>query len=371
MSDTVAAGHPGSLPGNTRQGLANQLKELAAGARAGMADPLRSTIVGVDAQPRLELFHAASSLCSQKVRTVLAEKRLAYRSNDMIILSSMDQDHVVPAEHYFSPYVRLRLHAGREIGSPFVDGYSGRTSVETEGFDPCTVPLLVDYEASRVIADSLRICRYLDSLPSTASRLVPDDEHAQAAVMHQVGIVDRIPNGALLYGFHPDADRRPDALKHVMETVYDAKILALEAMIEINADDPELVTAYRAKIAKERGGKAVCHDAGFQRSSRQHVAELLRLLDGTLAAGVSPWVAGTAFSLGDVFWGVNLTRLAYLGLSSLWDDLPDVQRYFDALVARPSVSEEVVAATIDSLPHSTYMEASMGRVRESPVRAEA
>ena len=372
MSDNVAAGHPGHAWLDEASSMnARQLMELAAGARAAMADPLRSTIVGADAHPRLELFHAASSLCSQKVRTVLAEKGLSYRSNDMIILSSMNQDRVVPAEHYFSPYVRLRLHAGREIGSPFVEQYSGCTSVETEGFDPCVVPLLVDYEAGRVIADSLRICCYLDSLPSTAPRLVPEDERARSAVMRQAGIVDRIPNGALLYGFHPDADRRPEALRRVMETVYDAKILALEAMIEIHAHEAELVTAYRAKIAKERGGKAVCHDASFQRGMRQHVAELLRVLDGTLAAEASPWVAGTAFSLGDVFWGVNLTRLTYLGLSSLWDDLPSVRRYFDALVARPSLSEEVVAATIDSLPHSSYMEALTERLGASPAPAES
>ena len=334
----------------------SQLMEQAALARAAMADAARSTVVGNNANPRFELFNAASSLCSQKVRTVLAEKRLAWRSNDMLILSAMHAGRVVPAEHYFAPYVRLRLFAGREIGGALVDGYSGRTSVETEGFDPCAVPLLIDYETGRVIADSLRICRYLDDISPTPARLVPEDEAARAAVLRQAAIVDRIPNGALLYGFHPDADRRPEALKTVMQTVYDSKILALEAMIAANAGDAALVAAYRAKIAKEQGGKAVCHDAGFQRATRTHVAGLLRDLEATLADG-SPWIVGGSFTLADVLWGVNLTRLAYLGLASLWDDLPAVGRYVQALAQRPSLCAEVVRATLGSLPPSPYMAA--------------
>lgn len=334
----------------------NDLTKLAAGARAAIADRARITIVGDDANPRFELFHAASSLCSQKVRTVLLEKQLAYRSNDMMILSSMGTNGLVPAEHYHPPYVRLRLIAGAEIGGEFVTGYSGRTSVETEGFDPCTVPLLVDYEAGRVIADSQRICCYLDAVARGPIQLLPDDAKARAEVLHQVNIVDRIPNGALLYGFHPDSDLRPDALKAVMGTVYDYKVMALEAMIAANAGDGELIAAYRAKIAKERGGKSVCRDAAFQRDARAHVAGLLKDLDGALGPGSFPYLHGTSFSLGDVLWGVNLVRLAYLGLASMWEELPNVSRYFDSLVKRPSLHKEAIQATLGSLPYSSYMD---------------
>ncbi|MFS8979158.1 glutathione S-transferase [Cupriavidus necator] len=332
-----------------------QLMNMAAGARAAIADPARMTLVGSDANPRFELFHAASSLCSQKVRTVLFEKQLPYRSNDMMILSSMGPDGVVPAEHYHPPYVRLRLIAGQEVGRELVRGYSGRTSVETEGFDPCAVPLLVDYEAGRVIADSRRICCHLDAVSRAPVQLVPEDADSRAQVMHQVSIVDRIPNGTLLYGFHPDADLRPEALKTVMQTVYDHKITALEAMIDANADDAELVAAYRAKIAKEQGGKSVCHDAAFQRAARHYVSGLLTDLDHALGSS-SPYLGGKLFSLGDVLWGVNLVRLAYLGLASMWDDLPNVVQYVDALVKRPSLCKEAVQATIDSLPPSRYID---------------
>jgi glutathione S-transferase len=333
------------------------LKKMAAAARAAILDPSRITLVGEQADPRFELFHAASSLCSQKVRTVLFEKRLSYRSNDMLILGSMGRDGVIPAEHYSPAYVRLRLIAARESGREYVSGYSGRTSVETEGFDPCVVPLLVDHETGRVVADSRQICGYLDAVSRQPIQLVPDDPDARSEVMRQVGIVDRIPNGALLYGFHPDADLRPGPLKLSMETVYDIKIMALEQLIAAHAGEPELVAAYRAKIVKESAGRKLRHNPAFQRAARDRMGELLKDLEHDLASKSFSCLNGNAFSLADAFWGINLVRLNYLGMSSMWSALAHVQRYFEALARRPSLCKEVILASVNSMPPSTYMKA--------------
>lgn len=342
------------------------LIEMTAAARAAVADPARITTVGSGSEPRFELFHAASSLCSQKVRTVLHEKTLPYRSNDMRILSTMGSDGLVPAEHYSPAYIRLRLVAARELNRAYVNGYSGRTSVESEGFDPCVVPLLVDHDTGRVIADSQRICLYLDAVSRAPVQLVPDAPDARAEVMRQVGIVDRIANGALLYGFHPDADLRPDALKASMQTVYDYKVMALERLIADNAGEPELVAAYRAKIVKESGGKNVCRDPAFQRAARQQTKQLLIDLERDLAAGSFACLDGHAFSLADAFWGVNLVRLNYLGLALMWDALPHVARYVDALARRPSLCKEAIQASIDSMPHALAMDAMADCRAEAP-----
>lgn len=342
------------------------LIEMAAAARAAVADPARITTVGAGSQPRFELFHAASSLCSQKVRTVLHEKALPYRSNDMRILSTMEGGALVPAEHYSPAYIRLRLVAARELNREYVSGYSGRTSVDSEGFDPCVVPLLVDYDTGRVIADSQRICIYLDGVSRTPVQLVPDAPDARAQVLRQIGIVDRIANGALLYGFHPDADLRPDALKVSMQTVYDYKVMVLERLISDNAGEPDLVAAYRAKIVKESGGKKVSRDPAFQRTARHQTKQLLIDLERDLAAGSFAFLNGHTFSLADVFWGVNLVRLNYLGLASMWDALPLVARYADALAKRPSLCKEAVQASIDSMPHSRYMDAMADCRAEAP-----
>ncbi|RYE45605.1 MAG: glutathione S-transferase family protein [Hyphomicrobiales bacterium] len=343
------------------------LIEMTAAARDAIADPARIAIVGCGPEPRFELFHAASSLCSQKVRAVLHEKALSYRSNDMLILSTMGSDGLIPAEHYSPAYIRLRLAAGRELDREYVSGYSGRTSIETEGFDPCVVPLLVDHEANRVIADSQRICVYLDGVWREPFQLVPEAPAARAEVMRQVGIVDRIPNGALLYGFHPDADLRPEALKASMQTVYDYKVMALQRQIANNAGEPELVAAYRAKVVKESAGKKVSHDPAFQRAARGQTKQLLLDLERDLAVGSFGWSNGHAFSLADVLWGVNLVRLKYLGLASMWDALPEITRYFDKLAKRPSLCTEAIQASLDSMPHSRFMDA----VRDCRVEATA
>jgi glutathione S-transferase len=334
-----------------------ELKDMAAAARAVMKDSSRSILVGGDSNPRFEFFNAAMSLCSQKVRTVFEEKRLPYRSNALDILSTMGENGIVPAEQYNPAYVRLRLMGGKELNTGLVNGYSGRTSVETEGFDPCVVPLLIDYEAGRIIADSQRICYYLDDISPEPIRLVPEDADKRAEVLRQVSIVDKMPNVALLYGFHPDDDRRPDELKEVMNTVFDYKVMALRSLIAANPDSPELVAAYEAKIVKESGGKAVCRDAEFQRAGRNRAIELLVALEKDLAGQPGPYLDGEAFSMGDVLWGCNLIRMIYLGLASTWADLPNVTRYADALVKRPSLCKEAIQATIGSLPPSAYMAA--------------
>jgi glutathione S-transferase len=142
-----------------------------------------------------------------------------------------------------------------------------------------------------------------------------------------------------------------------MRTVYDYKVMALERLIADNAGEPELVAAYRAKVVKESGGKKVCHDPAFQRAARGQTKQLLAGLERDLAAGSFGCSNGHAFSLADVFWGVNLVRLSYLGLSSMWDALPRVTRYCDELARRPSLCSEAIQASLDSLPHSRYMDA--------------
>lgn len=333
------------------------LAAMAAAARAAIRDPARIARVGRDANPRFELFHAASSLCSQKARAVLHEKQLPYRSNEMIILSTFGAGELVAAEHYTAAYVRLRLRGRRELEAQLVGGYSGGSAVDTEGFDPCVVPLLVDHQEARVIADSRRICCYLDAASSGPVQLVPDDSQQREAVQRQVAIVDRIPNLALLYGFHPEADLRPEPLKQVMQTVYDYKLMALESLLAANADDPDLAAAVQAKMGKERGGRNACKDPAFQRAARERTAQTLAGLERDLASKSFPGLPQGGFSLADVLWGVNLVRMNYLGLAFMWDDLPHVHDYFAALVRRPSLASEAVQATVRSLPPSAAMDA--------------
>ena len=66
---------------------------------------------------------------------------------------------IIPA-NYRPGYVRLRLQGAPNL--QYAEGYTGQSSVTTEGFDPCVVPTLVDHEKACVVIDSARICNYLD-----------------------------------------------------------------------------------------------------------------------------------------------------------------------------------------------------------------
>ena len=319
---------------------------LVEAANKELTDPERNRVFqgGDSRNPRFELYHAGLSICSQKVRTVLAEKGAAYLSHEMVILNSKGiySEGLTPAENYRPGYVRLRMHGGKALNKNYADKHTGRSSVDSEGFDPCVVPTLVDHELSVVVVDSKRICEHLDRETGESGPLMPEDEAAARAVMEQVAVVDSTPHPAMLYGFHPDDDQRPDFIKHVMSDVYDLKVEALEALIEQNSADAGLVAAYRSKIAKELAGKKLAREDSVQYAVRAEMKDIIGNLDRQLAATAEPWVCGSEFTLADVVWGVSLYRLHWLGLAYLWNDLPRVREYTVQVYNRPSIREAVI-----------------------------
>ena len=65
-------------------------ESLIAAANADLDDPGRNQVMfgSSNVRPRFELYHAGLSICSQKVRAVLAEKNAPYLSHEMVILAS-------------------------------------------------------------------------------------------------------------------------------------------------------------------------------------------------------------------------------------------------------------------------------------------
>ncbi len=318
--------------------------DLVAAARAELDDPARTYIVGKETSPRFELFHAGLSMCSQKVRAVLAEKAIPYTSHELVIVASKGiwAEDFKPAENYRPGYVRLRMFGGRQLGKQYAQAHTGNSSVDTEGFDPCVVPLLVDHEERSVVVDSKLICDHLDNAVAGPIKLIPDDPTVRAAVMAQVDIVDRSPHPGLLYGFHPDDDRRPDFIKGVMSDVHDVKCSSIQRFIEDNADDEDLAAAYRAKIAKERAGKALAFDPDRQRMVRAQAQGIIDGLDVQLGDTTGPWICGTDYTLADMLWGISLYRFHWLGLATMWSSKQRVSEYAGRVYKRPSVWEQVI-----------------------------
>lgn len=309
---------------------------LVAAANASLTDPERNRTIG-GGEPRFELYYFALSLCSQKVRATLAEAGLSYVGHDI----NLSMPHLA---NYDPDYVRLRLAGGE--GRDFAEGYTGRSSTDTEGFDPAVVPTLVDLDAGRVVVDSAHICRYLaDAAPQAGLRPAELAE----AVDEEVRIVDGTPHVAIFYGAHPDGDYRPARIQKGMPGVHARKIAKLETARARVAEDPALVAAYDAKIAKERAAERFVGAPDEMRAAAREVLDLVGALETRLDAD-GPWRFGEAFTLADVVWGVSLYRLAWLGMAFAWtgghplqaEPRPRVHAYAERLFARPTFREAVI-----------------------------
>ena len=320
----------------------SDIRMLVAAVNAHYTDPERNTIVGgpPGTKPRFELYHFSLSLCSHKLRTVLAEKDTGYVSHDIDILPPGMQN-------YLPEYVRLRVAGARALGltDRFVDGYTGRSSTETEGFDPLVVPTLVDHEAGNILVNSKRMCLYLDSAVATGTQLVPDD--IAEAVIRQVDIVDRSPHPAVLYGVHPDGDGRPDFIRRSMPGIHDRKIAEARMNLERAGDDPLIRAAYEHKIMKEAAAKRHVLTETKMRASVEEFRDAVENLERDLEAAGGTWLLGDRFTLADVFWAVSLFRMQWLGLGYLWKTgdrlvLPRVCEYTKRVFLRPSFQRGVV-----------------------------
>ena len=87
--------------------------------------------IGTDSNPRFIAFTAPSSICSEKVRCVLAIKGVPYIHYDVDLFS---------LENYQPAYVQMRAlgWTGRSlIGEK---EWTGSTSTTSAGFDPLVVP---------------------------------------------------------------------------------------------------------------------------------------------------------------------------------------------------------------------------------------
>jgi 2,5-dichlorohydroquinone reductive dechlorinase len=317
-----------------------ELRKLVEAVNVHLPNKYQNKTVGPrkQARPRFELYHAAPSLCSHKVRMVLAEKQIPYVSHDMNI---MPAGNFIP-NNYRPEYVRLRLR-----GAPnarLVDGYTGESSVTNQGFDPCVVPTLVDHEKARVVVDSKVICEYIDHEVESGEKLIPESLAEQ--INAQEALIDQAPHVAALYGAHPDDDFRPAGLRVNIAGIHAKKIRVLKTMIDlVGANDPAVAAAYNAKIKKESAaGEFVIDDEGMRQTHRA-MAEHVTALEKQLNTHDGDWVCGGQYTMADIMWTASIWRLQWLGFGNLWASTEERRRlndYLDRAFKRPSFRSAVV-----------------------------
>jgi 2,5-dichlorohydroquinone reductive dechlorinase len=293
-------------------------------------------IIGPDrsAPPRLELFHAANSICSQKVRVVMAQLEMTYLSHTMNIF----------AGHTYLPnYVRLRLMGCERSGVPLVAEHTGSTSMSSGGCDPAVVPTLIDRQTDEVIVDSKRICLYLDELVPNSRKLRPP--MLQVAIDAELAIVDGLPNYQMLTGSPVGTDLRPQRLRDNDGIKFSmSKVHRCDRYLQEMSPDDELVQAYQAKRKKELDAAQHLFSDEAMHVAYAKATSACVLLESKLNTGKTAWLMGKSVTMADLFWAVELLRMNNLGANQLWenDKLPAVTKYVATAQQLPSVQSAVL-----------------------------
>ncbi|MEM8936473.1 MAG: glutathione S-transferase family protein [Pseudomonadota bacterium] len=312
---------------------------LAGNARKNTVPSGRISVFGPNAkrssdEPSIELYHFGFSICSYKVRAVIHELGLTWRSLEL-----------EPAkfENYKAEYVRLRLESDVAKSSSLATGWDGGSSVKESGFDALVVPTLVDLRQNTVIVDSLQICLYLARAMGGNADLLPSD--IEGEVLAELDTVDRTPHVALLYGPNPYRDGRSIIFRKVFKSEHEKKAAAvLREAEKVKGQDPRLDAAYEAKIAKEKAGTAFVGSPEKMAAAIKETEHLIETFAKTLESSNGPWIFGDRYTMADVFWGASFFRLEFLGYSWLYRSDPRrdaVADYADRAIARPGVSAMV------------------------------
>ena len=287
-----------------------------------------------DGTPRFSLYHAAGSICSQKVRVVLAQHRIAYTSHLLNIFSG---------ETYLPSYVRLRMIGCERTGLPLVTAHTGSTSTAAGGCDPAVVPTLLDWRTNEVIVDSKQICLYLDATMSDAERLRPGA--LRESIDAELTVVDNLPNYQMLAGKPVGTDTRPQRLRDNNGVDFSmSKVARCDRYLAEFAADASLVKAYQAKRAKELNAAEQLFSEEAMQVAYAKAQSACAEFDSRLAAQGHFWLMANTPTLADLFWAVELLRMKNLGAAHIWEHerLPAVENFIVAAEDLEAVRSAVI-----------------------------
>lgn len=249
---------------------------------------------------RLELYHFPGSLCSQKVKLVLAEKHLKWESHLINLLTF---------ENLQPEYLRLNPKG--------------------------VVPTLV--QNGTPICDSAVIVRRLDQhFPNP--KLTPAAPNQQEKMNHWIELQNRFPMREVMYGNMTGMDgfvaRRSVQIKEKL----------LPKLMQAH---PELKAIYAAKLQDVQQWNQTIRDGSKMEQINARIEPLLDPLEQQLSQ--SEWLCESGYSLADAMWTAVLNRLAELRFDTLWtsDKRPAIAAYLHCLKARPSFK---LAIQTDTMP---------------------
>jgi len=226
----------------------------------------------------LVLFHLEFSTCSQKVRLVLAEKGLAYASR---IMAVREREHL--SDWYLAINPNGVVPAMLHNGQPVIDSSVICEYLEEVFPEP---PLAPRTAIGR--AQMRGWMRYFEEVPTTAIR---------------------VPSFNVFKGVHR-ASLGEDAFSALTEKL-----------------------PLRKHFYRQMGPN------GFDQDKTEEAMERLRACLTRVSDALSdgrPFLLGDGYTIADILLVPTVVRLEDLGLSHVWDDLPNITRWYAAVQARPS-----------------------------------
>ena len=257
----------------------------------------------------IELFHNDMSVCAQKVRFALGEKRLDWKSHHLNLRAGEQQK---------PEYLKLNPNA--------------------------VVPTLVD--SGRVIIESTVINEYIDdAYPEPRLRPADAAERARMRLWTKqldegVHVATRIISNAIAFR-HQKLALGSEALKMLHDKIPDPKK---------REESWENIT---------RGIESRFFVDAVHRFDR-----LLADIEGCLAE--ESWLAGKEFSLADIGYAPYIRRLQDLQLQFLWDKRPHISGWSERVAIRLGYQQ-----AFDDWPNEAYASLMKEKGREAQSRIRA
>lgn len=227
----------------------------------------------------LELYHAAHSTCSQKVRICLAEKGVEWVSRPIDF-------------------------SARENLSPEY------MAINPNGVVPAFV-----HDGTAII-ESTVMCEYLDEVWPDAPKLSPEDPKKRAEMRAWLRFIDEVPSMAV----------RVPSFQNVFLDRFKAMSVAE-------------YEAFRDSNTLRRDFFMRMNHTGFSNEEYENAMLQLRASIERMEEALSregPWLVGAQFTIADICVAPLLQRMEELGLSDMWGDAPAVTDWFARIRARPS-----------------------------------
>jgi glutathione S-transferase len=226
------------------------------------------------------LYNAPQSTCSQRVRFVLNAKRISFAE------------------------IKLDLLAGDQLKPDYL------------ALNPNGVVPTLDHDGAIVI-DSSVIIEYLDEVVPTPESFTPRDPVTRARMRALMRFIDEMPAAAV---------RVPTfnlAFLPRFAAMSEEEFLAF-------AESKPLRKEFMLTMGR-KGFPQKEMDAATQRLRRTY-----ERMDSEIEKSGGPWLLGEEISLADIALMPAIVRMADLGQETAWQDLPRVERWYDAIRAHPA-----------------------------------